>query len=318
MYVELHARSTFSFLRAGSSPEQLIKAASHLEVPRMALCDRDGFYGSVRHHMTGEANKIRALVGAELTMEDDTVVPLLVATREGYRGLSRLITTAKLRAPKGESRVAWAELAEASAGLFALTGDEEGPVLSGWRKHGPAGAAAGCARLAHIFGRDRLFVELQRHHVRGEDRTVRALRDLAEAQGLPLLATNGVSYATPADREVLDAFTCIRQHTHLDAAGRLLAANAERHLKTPAAMAALFADLPEAVHNTARLADQLEFGMDKLGYEFPTYEVPTGETMDSYLRKLVEAGARKRYDGNPSSEVRAKIDQELTLIAKLK
>ena len=221
-YVELHARSTFSFLRAGSSPEQLIQAAAHLEVPRMALCDRDGFYGSVRHHMTAKENGIRALVGAELTMEDDTVVPLLVATREGYRGLSRLITTAKLRAPKGESRVTWSELAEASAGLFALTGDEEGPVLSGWRRHGPAGAAAGCARLARIFGHDRLFVEIQRHHRRGEDRTVRALRDLAEARGLPLLATNGVSYATPGYREVLDAFTCIRHHTHLDAAGRLL------------------------------------------------------------------------------------------------
>jgi error-prone DNA polymerase len=318
LYVELHARSTFSFLRAGSSPEQLIAAAADLELPRMALCDRDGFYGSVRHYMTGRDNGVRALVGAELTMEDNTVVPLLVATREGYRGLSRLITTAKLRAPKGESRVAWSELAEASAGLFALTGDEEGPVLAGWREHGPAGAAAGCARLAQIFGRDRLFVEVQRHHLRGEDRTVRALRDLAASQGLPLLATNGVSYATPDFRAVLDAFTCIRQHTHLDAAGRLLEANAERHLKTPAAMAALFADLPEAVRNTARLADRLEFGMHDLGYEFPTYDVPADETMDSYLRKLVEVGARKRYDGNPSSEVRAKIDQELALIARLK
>ena len=142
-YVELHGRSAFSFLRAGSSPEELAAEAARLELPALALCDRDGFYGSVRLHTSAREAGLRAIVGVELTMEDDSVVPLLVATREGYRALSRLITTAKLRAPKGDSRVRWPELAEVSAGLFALTGDEEGSVLTAWRRAGtaPTGSA---------------------------------------------------------------------------------------------------------------------------------------------------------------------------------
>src|SRR5882724_2406353 len=221
-YVELHARSTFSFLRAGSAPEELVAEAARLELNAFALCDRDGFYGSVRQHMHSKEAKLRAIVGTELTMEDDTIVPLLVANRTGYEGLSRLITTAKLRAPKGESRVRWAELAEASPGVFALTGDEEGPVLRGWRQGGNAGAEAAFDRLKKIFG-PRLYVEIQRHLVRGEQRHNNLLQQLAAARGAPLLATNGVCHARAEQREVLDAFTCIRHHTHLDAAGPLLA-----------------------------------------------------------------------------------------------
>jgi error-prone DNA polymerase len=157
-YVELHSRSAFSFLRAGSSPEELAAEAARLELGTLALCDRDGFYGSVRLHTSGREAGLRAIVGVELTMEDESVVPLLVASREGYRTLCRLITTAKLRAPKGESRVRWPELAEASTGLFAITGDEEGPVSRAWKCAGPEGAENALRRLLAIFGRGRLGV----------------------------------------------------------------------------------------------------------------------------------------------------------------
>ena len=316
-YVELHARSAFSFLRGASAPEELVRQAAAEGLAQLALCDRNGFYGSVRQHMKGREHGVRALVGSELAMEDGTVVPLLVATREGYRGLSRLLTTAQLRAPKGEGRVRWDELAEASPGLFALTGDVEGPVLAGWRAAGADGAAAGFARLARVFGRDRLFVEIQRHGVRGEERAHGLLCALAAAHGTPLLATNGVAHATPRRREVLDAFTCLRHLTTLDAAGLLLSPNAERHLKGPAAMAARFADLPEAILNTERLAGRIEFGLGDLGYEFPAHPVPPGESMDSFLRERAWEGARERY-GTVSPEVRAQLERELAVIAKLR
>ena len=156
-YVELHARSAFSFLRAGSLPEALIAEAARLGMPALALCDRDGVYGAVRLHMSGKEAGVRALVGCELTMEDKSVVPVLVSTREGYRGLCRLLTTAHLRAEKGKGRVAWHELAEAAAGLVALTGDEEGPVRRAWLERGPAAGADAGERLVGIFGRDRLL-----------------------------------------------------------------------------------------------------------------------------------------------------------------
>jgi len=315
-YVELHARSAFSFLRGGSLPEALAAEAARLEMPAVALCDRDGLYGAVRLHMSGRECGVRALVGCELTMEDGAVVPVLVETRAGYRSLCGLLTTAHLRAEKGEGRVAWGELAGAAGGLVALTGDEEGPVRRAWLERGPAAAAEAGARLAAIFGRGRLHVEIQRHHVAGEERWNRFLVDWARAAGLPLLATNGVLHATPEGRAVVDVFTCLRHHTTLDAAGRRLAPNAERHLKDGRAMGALFADLPGAVENAGRLAEGLEFTLANLGYRFPDHPVPAGETQDSFLRKMTLFGAQQRY-GSVVGQVRRQIERELALIAKL-
>src|SRR5207253_8464871 len=121
---------------------------------------------------------------------------------------------------------------------------------------------------------ENVFVELQRHFIRGEDKVNRELIDLAAHFRLPLIATNGVQYAKAYGREVVDVFTCIREHTHLDAAGKLLTQNAERHLKCDREMRQLFRDLPEAIENTFRLADRLTFSLENIGYEFPEYPVP--------------------------------------------
>ena len=163
-------------------------------------------------------------------------------------------------------------------------------------------------RLLEIFGRERVYVELQRHLVRGEERRNRRLIDLAAQHRLPLLATNGVQHATPLGREVLDVFTCIREHTHLDAAGTRLTNNTERHLKSAAEMKALFRDLPEAIANTVRLAERLEFSLENIGYHFPDYSVPEGHSMDTFLRTLVLFGAQQRYESiSHQSETPARV-----------
>jgi error-prone DNA polymerase len=170
--------------------------------------------------------------------------------------------------------------------------------------------------LIHAFGRENVFVEIQRHFIRGEERINRKLIDLADANRLPLLATNGVQYAKPYGRKVLDVFTCIREHTHLDAAGKLLSQNAERHLKSDRQMRELFHDLPEAIENTSRLAERLTFSLENLGYKFPEYPVPAGHTMDSFLRTIVWFGAQQRYAAI-SPKVKRQIEEELALITKL-
>ncbi|PYJ42797.1 MAG: error-prone DNA polymerase, partial [Verrucomicrobia bacterium] len=133
---------------------------------------------------------------------------------------------------------------------------------------------------------------------------------------LPLIATNSVKYAKPYGRKVLDVFTCIREHTHLDAAGKLLSQNAERHLKSDRQMRELFHDLPEAIENTSRLAERLTFSFENLGYKFPEYPVPAGHTMDSFLRTIVWFGAQQRYAAI-SPKVKRQIEEELALITKL-
>ncbi len=321
-YTELHARSAFSFLRGASNPEHLAEAAVQRGLTAMALCDRDGVHGAPRFYAKSremrEENKgeLRTLVGSELTLEDGTVLPVLVMSRGGYQNLCRMITRAKLRAPKGESRIQWSELEEFHEGLIALTGDTEGPLhLPVWRGE-RAAADAVVQRLVRAFGPGHVYVELQRHRLPDEERKVEGLCALAEAHGLPILATNGVVYAEAWGRNVHDVFTCLRHYTHLDAAGALLGANAERRVKSPRDMAALFADLPQAIVNTERLAERLDFTLKDLGYRFPDFPVPEGTTMERVLIEQTYRGARNRY-GWPTPRVRRQLAKELNLINRL-
>ena len=337
-YVELHARSAFSFLRGASLPEDLIAAGLAHELPAIALLDRDGFYGAPRFYASAQEKNtaVRPRVGAEITLADGSVLPLLAATRQGYQNLCQLITESKLnpRPPllartsdepaadpherKRPCFATWDELARFSGGLIALTGDEEGPVRRAWRQHGAAAAHATTRQLSALFGRAHLYVELQRHGVRAEEREIKFLRDLAAAEHLPLLATGGVNYAVPEHRIVSDVFTCLRFHTTLDAAGRRLDGNAQRGLKSAAHMQHLFRDVPEALANSVRLEERLEFTLQNLGYEFPSFPTPPGQTMDDYLRAQVNAALPHRIKGDVTPALRAQLNRELELIARLK
>ncbi|MDO8541645.1 MAG: error-prone DNA polymerase [Opitutaceae bacterium] len=366
MYIELHARSAFSFLRGASNPEELVRRAVEVELPALALLDRDGVYGAPRLYGPASEHHLRPRVGAEITMADGSVVPLLVTNRTGYQNLCQLITEAKLverpaglvdqwqRLPAADPQdsaaaprqarglelaerlvergsrshfadprerkrpcfATWEELARYAEGLIALTGDEEGPVRRAWAAAGAGAAGDALRKLLGIFGRDRLYVELQRQRIRGEERELAFLTDLAAAHQLPLLATGGVNYAVPALRAAADVFTCLRLHTTLDVAGRRLAINNERHLKSPRDMQERFRDWPEAIANTVRLEQRLEFTLRDLGYKFPDYPTPDGKPMHVFLRELAFDCAIRRY-GALTPPIREKIEKELALITKL-
>ena len=297
-YVELHARSGFSFLEGASVPEDLAGACAEFGMPAMALVDRNGVYGAPRFHMAAKKAGIRAHIGSEITCANGFTYPLLAETREGYQNLCRLVTRMKLRAKKGEGAATLEELAEFARGLICLTRHPD-------------------ARLLEIFGKHNVYAELQRHHHRQEEARNQAIVECARGLGMPLVATNGVAYAAPARRELLDVLTCVRQKTTLSTAGRLLERNSERYVKTPARMARLFADLPEAIAHTLEISSRLQFTLADLGYQFPRYPVPEGETQMSFLRKRVDEGARRRYQ--PYHErARRQIERELALIEKLK
>jgi len=259
-------------------------------------------------------------------------LPLLVASQTGYQNLCQLITRMKLRAKKEEGAVLEHELEQHAAGLICLTGGDEGPLAAALRKEGPAEAHRCVDRLVGIFGPNNVYVELQRHLHREEEARNRVAIDIARAFHLPLLATNGVCYATPRERELCDVLTAIRHHHTLMTAGRLLARNSERHLKSSEEMSQLFADLPEAITNTVELSARLQFKLSDLGYEFPRYPVPADETMNSFLRQRTDEGARWRYgislsgapvrqngfhNKNLQQRARRQVERELKLIEKL-
>lgn len=316
VFHELHARSAFSFLRGASQPEKMMERAAALGMSHLVITDRDGVYGSARAYHKGLEHGVSAIVGAELTMESGGVLPVIVRTRTGYQNLCRMLTRSKLSAPKGEARVSWKCLEEHAAGLTAHTGDGEGVLHHALNTGDKTTAVEAMHRLCRIFGKEHVHLLIQRHRVRHENIRVRQIVDLAEHLRLPVIASNSPLYALPEGRMLQDAFTCLRHHTHLDEAGLLLAPNAERCLKSGTQMRGLFADLPHALENTARVVETVEFALKDLGYTFPEHEVPDNHTQDSFLRERVEEGARKLYHVI-TSQVRATLEKELALIAKL-
>src|SRR5947208_3250761 len=297
MYIELHSRSAFSFLEGSSLPESLIERCAQLQMPAMALLDRDGVYGAPRFYMAAKRAKIKAHIGSEVTCEFSPRLPLLVSSRTGYQNLCRLITKMKLRSTKNEGAVREEELQEHAAGIICLTGGDDGPLATALRQGGIEQARTTVKRLIGIFGHENVYVELQRHFHREQELRNRAAMEIARSLKLPLLATNGVNYATPRERELCDVFTAIRNHRTLATAGRMLSRNSERYFKSPQEMEALFSDLPEAIANTAELSSRLEFTLKDLSYEFPKYPVPEGESMMSSLRDRAWEGFQQRYGG---------------------
>ena len=339
-YVELHASSAFSFLAGASQPEALIERAAELGMPAIALADRNGLYGAARFHTAAKRSGVQAHIGAEIAVSsfgnlltppawlphrcpaEPARIALLCASQAGYQNLCQILTRFKMReTTKAEGAATLDDLEEFSDGLICLTGGDEGPLAAALARGGESEARTITGRLASIYGRGNLYIELQRHQEREEECRNQSLLSLAARLSLPVIAASGVRYAAEKDRELLDLFTAIRHHTTLDDAGRLLTANSMRHLRAACEMTALFRDIPEAIANTRIVSRRLDFTLDKLGYEFPRYPVPEGETMDSFLAKRVNEGVVKRY-GSPAKrhlldKARAQVQHELALISKL-
>jgi len=339
-YVELHAASAFSFLEGASDPEKLTERAVELEMPAMALLDRNGVYGSARFHTSAKRNDVRAHIGAEVSVSslgsrltppawlphqhlpEPARLPLLCESREGYQNLCQLITRFKMReTTKQEGAANFEDLEQYASGLICLTGGDEGPLAAALMRSGEEAGRERVERLVRIFGRKNVYVELQRHREREEEWRNQAAIRIAASLKLPMLATNGVRYATSYDREILDLFTAIRNHTELDRSGRLLSQNSARHLRPAREMTALFRDVSGAVENTIDLSSRLQFELSDLGYEFPRYPVPEGDTMDTFLRKRVQEGVVQRYgakrDDGLLERAKKQVEHELALIAKL-
>ncbi len=331
MYAELHAKSNFSFLEGASHPEELVERAAELGYAALAVTDRNSLAGVVRAHVAAKEHGLKLIVGAEITPEDGPRVILWPTDRAAYGRLARLITRGRRRAEKGACRLTLDDLAAESDGLIAGVCGTQYTVLSTQysvhsTQHSVLGTQYSAAkqtdtplsldRYREIFpGRCCILAEL--HHRGNDQERLDQLAGLAQGAGLPLAAAGNVHFHVPQRQPLGDVLTAVRCGCTVATAGELLFPNAQRYLRSPGEMAALFARYPEALRQTLEIAQQTTFSLDELRYEYPKELAPPGQTPMEYLTRLAWEGARNRYPQGVPDKVRGLVEHELQLIEEL-
>ena len=308
-YVPLWVKSNYSFLEGASHPDELVEEAHRVGVNTLALTDRDGVYGMVRAHVAAREHGIKVIVGAEVTVFDDTVVLLLAQTRCGYGNLCRLLSKGRLRSAKGESRVEWEEVCHFAKDLVAVL--PFGKSVLAKDDHRPVVGDLCCA-----FG-DRLYLMVARHKETHERALERELRRRADDFRIPVVAGVEVLYHTRQRRDLQDVMTCIRHGMTLATAGRRIQANAEHALHAPEPFRRLFADDPYAVHRTLEVGARCTFSLHEIRYRYPSEKLPDGTDSASWLRELTYRGAAKRYPDGVPADVTLQVERELAVIHDL-
>jgi len=314
-YVELHCHSYYSLLDGASSPEALVEQASVLGYPALALTDHDGLYGAVRFWQAARERSLKPIIGAEVALAGSDHLTLLAENRRGYANLCRLLSAGQLAGQKGQPKFTVETLAAHATGLLCLSGCRQGAAALALLAGDEEKARQAAGQLRDLFVPDRFWIELQSHFLPSDARLVAALADLARRLGVGIVATNNVHYAGRSGQRLHDLLTCIRCHAALPEAlaGGLLHPNSERCLKSPQEMAALFADLPEAVSNSLRIADRCEVSLDFADQRLPAFTVPEGHTAESYLHHLCRAGLRHKFDP-VTPQAQAQLDHELAVV----
>lgn len=312
--VELHTHSAFSFLAGASTPRQLVAEAAIRDIGTLALTDTFRLSGVPTFLEAASEVGIKAIVGAEIMVEDLGQLVLLVPQTESYVDLTRLLTEALLSSPRKQPRVRWETLERYGRNLVALTGDRQGILARPWLQGHHNEISDITARLIDIFGTSNLFIELTVNYLPGDRLLFQFLDHVAEANHLQVVATGAVHYARKEDFGLFDLMTCIRTGQRVEEVGPARHLNAEHYLKPWGAMVSALRSWPQAIRNTQALAERLETP-DILGKpHYPKFpDVPPRESGVRYLEALVKQGAQKRY-GSQSSQVQSRIRHEIAII----
>ena len=298
-YVELHCHSNFSFLDGGSHPAELAMRAAELEMPALALTDRGGVYGAVRHLQACRKLGVKPIIGSALEVDGDELI-LIARNLKGYSNLCRLLSLAHADQPKGEARTTLATVAEHRGDLFYLS---------------PTDSESRLRDVQAALGKESVFSELH-HHMRPEDPWILEGRAaMAKRCGAQIVATNQVHYHLPARRRLYDVLVAIRHRATLDEAREHLFPNSEHHLKGGSEMRPLFKGYEEALATPWDITQECDVDLDFRKVRFPGYPVPAGETPFSFLYKLCFEGLRERYRPITSAVTR-RLQHELEVIEK--
>ncbi|HKY37560.1 MAG TPA: error-prone DNA polymerase [Polyangiaceae bacterium] len=315
MFAELLARTSFSFLRGASHPEEMVARAKELGLDAIALCDRDGLYGSVRALRAGQELEQRVIVGAELSVGqhpkqvEPPVLALLVETHQGYQNLCRLLTLAHEDCEKGTGALDVAWLARHHAGLVAVV---PAPRCPGDSSTPPPQLLE---TVTEVFGA-RGYLAAHRHRDGFDRQRIEAVADWSARYGLAVVASARPQFHEPSRKALADVLHCIRLGTTLERAGTGLSPNAEAALGSESELLKRFADHPEWVERAGEVGQRLTFSLSELKYQFPCTLEP-GESADQKLRRLTEQGLCERFPSGVTETLRAQIEKELAVIARL-
>ena len=313
-YVELHAKSFYSFGMGASHTHELLARAKEYGYSSLALTDNN-LCGALEFARLAGSLGIQPISGGELTLTNGSRLVLLAKTRQGYANISRLFTLAN-GVDRREPRLDPAHLPGHADGVILLTGGRDGPlsklVLDGHREE----AMELLREYMEWYGPDSVYVELQQNFLKGDTGCNRELAGLAQDAGVPVVATNDVHYHIPERYRLQHALVAAKRNTTIDQALPYIRPNHHLHLKSPDQMEHLFRQYPEAVANTLRIADQCAFDLSTdLGYTLPEPAVPEGYTAESYLRRLCSEAALRRYD-SLSPRVEERLEEEFRLIRR--
>ncbi len=329
-FVHLHCHSEYSLLDGLSRVRDMVHRARELGMPALALTDHGALYGAIDFYVTAKAEGLKPIVGVETyvakrsRLDRDPKVDakpwhlvLLAKDFEGYRNLVTLITAAHLEGYYYRPRIDKDLLREHARGLIALSGCLQGEVATLVRS-GDLDAACGAAKeYEQILGKGNYFLEIMSHGLPEEDAVREGLRNVSARTGIPLVATNDFHYVAKDDAEAQDILACIQTGKTVQSPDRLkMIDTPEYYLKTADEMEALFAEDPEAIANTLRIADMVDLHLPLGELRLPHFPVPGGATPDAYLRALAEAGLAERYR-EVTPELRERLDYELDVIAKM-
>ena len=319
-YAELHALSSFSFLRGASLPEELVERAAALGYAALALTDEASVAGAVRAHRAARERGLHLVLGAELALEDGPRLVLLAPHREAWGDLCQLLTRARARGPRGGGQ--GGRQRGSGRGYGARRADLEalgGRCLALWVPAGPGeedpAALEGPGRWVAEAFPGRAWLAVERTLAPGERAWMEALDELGRRLGLPRLAATGALMHRRARRPLADAFTALRLRTTVAEAGLGLAPNGERHLRPREVLARLYP--APWLAETVAVARRCRFSLEELRYEYPAELVPEGHTPASWLRRLTEEGMARRWPGGAPARVRELVERELALIAEL-
>lgn len=321
-FAHLHLHTEFSLLDGMGRINEYVTRAQELGIRHMAVTDHGVMYAAMDWYQAAVAGGIHPIIGMEAYLAERPISKrerksyhlLLLAENEiGYRNLLKLATIASLEGFYYRPRIDMNLLQAHREGIICTSACLSGPVANNLLHGNPEKARQYAGSLAEIFGKDRFFVEIQDHGLKEQIEVNRDLIPLARSLNLPLVASNDVHYCSEHDSSAQDVLVCIQTNTTIHDPKRLKSDTNQLFLKSPEEMARVFADVPESLSNTIRIAEMCSLDLGFKGYQLPDFEVPTGFTSDAYLRHLCERGALERY-GTIDGEVGERLNYELGVI----